>query len=61
MVHIWMTVASQVYNNISEQDVATHAVNETAGMVPVYPVALWIHVFFNILWLQPTFMRYEQC
>ncbi|HHT65193.1 MAG: SpoIID/LytB domain-containing protein [Caldicoprobacterales bacterium] len=34
--HLDDSVASQVYNNISEQDVATHAVNETAGMVPVY-------------------------
>lgn len=34
--HLDDSTASQVYNNISEQDVATHAVNETAGMVPIY-------------------------
>lgn len=34
--HLDDSVASQVYNNINEQDVALHAVNETAGMIPVY-------------------------
>lgn len=34
--HLDDSVASQVYNNISQQDIATHAVNETAGMVPFY-------------------------
>ncbi len=34
--HLDDSTASQVYNNISEQEVAIHAVNETAGMVPLY-------------------------
>ncbi|HHY83167.1 MAG TPA: SpoIID/LytB domain-containing protein [Clostridiales bacterium] len=34
--HLDDSVASQVYNNISKQDVATLAVNETAGIVAVY-------------------------
>ncbi|MGI6570936.1 MAG: SpoIID/LytB domain-containing protein [Caldicoprobacterales bacterium] len=34
--HLDDSTASQVYNNISEQDVAVHAVNETAGIVAVY-------------------------
>ena len=34
--HLDDSTASQVYNNISKQDVASYAVNDTAGMVAVY-------------------------
>lgn len=34
--HLDDSTSSQVYNNISEQDISTHAVNDTAGIVPVY-------------------------
>jgi len=34
--HLDDSTASQVYNNISKQDVAVHAVDETAGIVAVY-------------------------
>ncbi len=34
--HLDDSTASQVYNNISKQDVASYAVNETTGMVAVY-------------------------
>ncbi len=34
--HLDDSTASQVYNNISKQDVASYAVNETIGMVAIY-------------------------
>jgi stage II sporulation protein D len=34
--HLDDSTASQVYNNISKQDVASYAVNDTTGMVAIY-------------------------